>query len=319
MRKYAINFLFSTLALACIVFTTSRGAVGQVPSGQKVKIQGLITSRTGDTLTVRTKENNNVVVNLSDGTSIKAKKGVLGVRRDSMAVTALIPGLKVDVEGVGNDKGQVDAQTIEFSTGDLQSAQTIQAGLAPTQQQLQTTDQQLQKTGQQVQKNKQQIQDQQQEIQANQQRIQAGQAELAKVSTAEADLHKRFSELTDYDVKMQAVIYFASNSTALNEAAKRDLDDVARLASGLKGYVIQVAGYASSTGSAALNQRLSEERAAAVVNYLAQTGQIPIRHILAPAAMGTTQPAATNQTAEGRAQNRRVDVKVLVNKGLSGN
>jgi len=319
MRKYAINILFSILALACIVFTTSRGAVGQVPSGQKVKIQGLITSRTGDTLTLRTKESNNVVVNLSDGTTIKAKKGVLGVRRDSMAVTALIPGLKVDVEGVGNDKGQVDAQSIEFSTGDLQSTQTIQAGLAPTQQQLQTTDQQLQKTGQQVQKNKQQIQSQQQEIQANQQRIQAGQAELAKVSNEEANLHKRFSELSDYDVKVAAVVYFASNSSTLNEAAKRDLDDIARVASGLKGYVIQVAGYASSTGSAALNQRLSEERSAAVVNYLAQTGKIPLRHILAPAAMGTAQPAATNQTAEGRAQNRRVDVKVLVNKGLAGN
>jgi len=115
------------------------------------------------------------------------------------------------------------------------------------------------------------------------------------------------------------VVYFPSNSAVLNEAAKRDLDDLARVASGLKGYIIQVEGFASSTGSAAVNQRLSEERAAAVVNYLQQTGKIPLRHIMAPAAMGTTNPAATNQTAEGRAQNRRVDVKVLVNKGLAGN
>ncbi len=305
MRKYAIKYLFIALALVFMVLTANHGAIGQVPTGQKVKIQGLITSRTGETLTVRTKESNKVVVNLSDGTTIKAKKGKLGIRRDSMAVTALIPGLKVDIEGVGNDKGQVDAMSVEFSTSDLQTAQTIQAGLHPTQQALQKTEQQ-QKTDQQA-------------IKADQQRIQASQAELAKVSNEEADLHKRFSELSDYDVRVAAVVYFASNSTTLNEAARRDLDDLARIASGLKGYVIQVAGYASSSGSAAVNQKLSEERAAAVVNYLAQTGKIPLRHILAPAAMGTAQPAATNQTAEGRSYNRRVDVKVLVNKGIAGN
>jgi OmpA-OmpF porin, OOP family len=312
MRKHSSNLFYSAIAAALIIFTATQSSFGQVTSGEKAKIHGLITARTGEAVTVKTADKGDVVVNITDNTTIKAKKGVLGVRRDNMAVTALIPGLKVDVEGTGNDKGQIDAKSIDFSTGDLRTAQTIQAGLAPTQKELQQTQQQTQENKKATQANK-------AEIQANQQRIQAGQEELAKVSTDEAALHKRFSELSDYDVKVAAVVYFPSNSAALNEAAKRDLDDLARVAAGLKGYLIQVAGFASSTGSAALNQRLSEERSAAVVNYLAQTGQIPLRHIMAPAAMGTTQPAATNQTAEGRAYNRRVEVKVLVNKGLAGN
>ncbi len=323
MRKNAIKVFYGAIAIALMVIATSQGAVAQsISNGQKVKLQGLIIARAGEVVTMRTSDGGNVVVNLTDNTKVKEKHEL--IRRKNMAVTALIPGLKIEVHGVGNDKGQVDAESIEFGKGDVETAQTIQAGLNPTQQQLQTTEQQvktnqagIQANKQATQANKQAIQAEQQEIEANQQRIQASQQALAKVSNEEADLHRRFNELTDYEVKIVSVVHFASNSSALDEAAKRDLSEVARLASTQRGYVVQVAGYTSSTGGAALNQRLSEDRSHAVVNYLAQTGNIPLRNILAPAAMGSTNPVATNAVAEGRAFNRRVEVKVLVNKGLS--
>jgi outer membrane protein OmpA-like peptidoglycan-associated protein len=77
-------------------------------------------------------------------------------------------------------------------------------------------------------------------------------------------------------------------------------------------------GYADSTGSAAMNTKLSEDRAKAVITYLIQQGNVPMRHSVAPGAMGEYGAAAPNETSVGRAQNRRVEVKVLVNKGIAG-
>jgi flagellar motor protein MotB len=66
-----------------------------------------------------------------------------------------------------------------------------------------------------------------------------------------------------------------------------------------------------------MNQKLSMERAQEVIAFLLQDCNVPVRHIVAPGAMGTADPTASNETASGRAENRRVEVKVLVNKGLS--
>jgi OmpA-OmpF porin, OOP family len=298
MKKNGNKFLFGIAAVALVVFAAGISAVSQtVTSGEKIKLNGLITARSGETLTVRTPANKSIVVVLGEDTKVAMKKGALGIRKEKLNVTALIPGLKVEVEGVGNADGEVDASNISFKADDLKTAQQIQAGLTPTQQQVSAN---------------------QAAIEANKQGIAANQQQIAKVSSDEAALNRRFSELSDYDVKDTVTVYFAANSTALSANAKRELGQLAAKAAVISGYLIQVAGYASSTGSAELNQKLSAGRSEAVVNYLAQTGQIPLRHILAPMAMGTTQPVASNETVEGRAQNRRVEVKVLVNKGLAG-
>jgi len=84
-----------------------------------------------------------------------------------------------------------------------------------------------------------------------------------------------------------------------------------------KGYLISVKGFADSSGNPVQNQKLSMDRANAVLEYLEQTGQVPLIHIVAPGAMGTADPAASNETSQGRAENRRVEVKVLQNRGLS--
>jgi OmpA-OmpF porin, OOP family len=305
MRKNVNKFLFGALAMALAVFAASNSAASQaVSSGQKVKLTGLIISRAGENMTIRTANNETVTVAINDSTKVDMKKGALGIRKKKLLVTALIPGLKVDVQGVGSENGQVTATSVSFSADDLKAAQQIQAGLNPTQQDLQATQQQVKVN--------------QQAIQENKQQIQANQEQITKVSKEEADLHKRFSELSDYDVKYTATVYFPPNGYALSAKSKQDLSELAAKASAVSGYLIQVAGYASTTGNAAQNQKLSAERSTTVVDYLAQTGKIPLPHILAPAAMGTSQAVASNETPEGRALNRRVEVKVLVNKGLAG-
>ena len=93
---------------------------------------------------------------------------------------------------------------------------------------------------------------------------------------------------------------------------------MAKKAGSFQGYIIQVAGYTDSAGNAVSNEKLSEDRAQNVVAYLQESGSIPLRHIVAPGIMGETNPAASNESEQGRAENRRVVVKVLVNKGVAG-
>jgi outer membrane protein OmpA-like peptidoglycan-associated protein len=128
----------------------------------------------------------------------------------------------------------------------------------------------------------------------------------------------RFMALSEYDVKGQATMKFKVGSAKIAPEDEEQLKQLAQTATGLKGYIIEVTGYADSTGDAAMNTKLSENRAEAVVTYLVQQGSVPVRHIVAPGAMGEYGAAAPNETKAGRAENRRVEVKVLVNKGITG-
>ena len=280
---------FGCLAIASTVY-------GQpVTLGQTAKFQGLITARNGADMTVKSQSGDNVVVVLTDNTKVEVKEGLFGARRKQTAVMGLIPGLKVDVHGVGDQGGRVIATSVSFSGKDLETAQAIQAGLNPTQKQLQATDQ---------------------NVAANQKAIGTTQQQVKQVAGDEADLAKRFGELGDYDVKHEAVVFFAVGGTDISANGKSDLDKLALQAKALEGYLIEVEGFADSSGNAALNEKLSLERSQAVVDYLTEHGISPL-HLLAPGAMGTTQPVASNETAQGRAENRRVVVKVLVNRGLA--
>jgi hypothetical protein len=123
----------------------------------------------------------------------------------------------------------------------------------------------------------------------------------------------RFTALSEYDIKDATTVRFDVGSSKISAADQEQLRQVAQTAQGLKGYIIEVLGYADSRGSAAINDKLSEDRAKAVIRYLVQQGNVPVRHIVAPGAMGEYGAKAPNETAAGRAENRRVEVKVLVN------
>ena len=264
-------------------------SVGFAAAQETVKIKGLIVGRNGATMVIRG-DSGNVTVTLSDSTKVEALKGRFGVRKDALGATALIPGLPVEVDAENGAGGQMTAVTVKFKADDLKTAHEIQAGLMPTGQQLQAT---------------------QQQVQANQQGVQ-------KAEVDQAALSKRFSELSDYDVKGQSTVYFAVNSTELSAQSKQDLKTLATSALSLQGYMIQIAGFTDASGNAAYNQELSDRRAQAVIEYLQQSCGVPLFRVLAPAAMGMSNPAASNETPQGKAENRRVVVKVLVNRGVAG-
>jgi len=142
-----------------------------------------------------------------------------------------------------------------------------------------------------------------------------------QVSTNTKDIQEltdRFSQLSDYDVKAEATVKFAVGSSQIASEDLEQLKNLAQTATALTGYIIEVKGFADASGNAIMNEKLSRDRAEAVVGYLIQHCNVPMRHIVAPGAMGEYQPAASNETEEGRAQNRRVEVKVLVSKGITG-
>jgi len=304
------------IGYAALVLFLAVGMAYGASNGEKVKVQGMITGRTGESVTIKTTDGSAVTVVLNDDTKVQQPKG-LGLRKKQMSATVLVPGLKISVDGVGDAQSHVVAKTINFNSDDLETAEAIQAGLTPTKQAVATNQQNIAANKEATQTNaqgiaanqvqtaanKQQIANNQEQIDANQQEIQA--------------TTKRFSELSEYDTKGDAVVNFAVGSSVISASDKAALKQLAQSAIGLTGYIIQVKGFADTSGNAAMNQKLSMDRAQEVIAFLLQDCNVPVRHIVAPGAMGTADPTAPNETASGRAENRRVEVKVLVNKGLS--
>jgi len=290
-------------------------SLGSAQAGDKIKGKGVITLRAGNTLTVETDDDAAVTVTVTADTKVQHPVG-LGARKKQVGQEVLIPGLKLRYEGTG-DQTQVTADTITFDRDDLSLAKVIQAGLNPTAQQ--------QASNMRVYQANKEATDA--EIAANQaaneasiaaakQEIAANQANIDQVAQS---TQKRFSELGDFVVKGEHTVYFATGDYSISGQDKNALADLAKNALTYgKGYVIQVAAFADSVGTASSNQVLSKERAQAVVAYLLQECNVPVGRIVAPGAMGETNPAASNETSSGRTENRRAEVKLLVNKGIAG-
>jgi OmpA-OmpF porin, OOP family len=285
--------------------------------GDKTEVKGMITARTGETLIVKSGAGTTTVV-LSDDTRTKDDRGLFGLEKQEMSSVVLIPGLKVDIDGVSDDQGRVVAKTITVDGDDLEAAEMIQSGLHPTAEQVAANVRALEAHSGQLESHTVQLAGQKENIETNQQNIAANKQQIeANIKDIEQNT-QRFTALSEYDVRGQATVNFEVGSSKISVKDQIELKELANTATRLKGYIIEVTGYADATGNAAMNTTLSENRAKAVVTYLLQKGEVPVRHIVAPGAMGEYGAAAPNETEAGRAENRRVEVKVLINKGIAG-
>jgi outer membrane protein OmpA-like peptidoglycan-associated protein len=303
------------VSLMTVLFVTSVAAFGA--AGDKAKVKGMIISRTGETLIVNGPDGKVTVV-LADDTRTKDNVGLFGLGRKEMSMAVLIPGVKVSIDGVSDDQGRVAAKTITVDGDDLETAQMIQSGLHPTAEQVAENVQTLAEHQDKIETNKSQIAVHKQYIETNQQNIATNKQQIDQNIKDIQENTDRFMALSEYDVKGQATLKFKVGSAKVAPEDEEQLKQLAQTATGLKGYIIEVMGYTDSTGNAAMNTKLSADRAQAVVTYLVQQGNVPVRHIVAPGAMGEYGAAAPNETKEGRAENRRVEVKILVNKGIAG-
>jgi outer membrane protein OmpA-like peptidoglycan-associated protein len=293
---------FSLLVTA--LFTTAVFA-------QNVKVQGLIKGRSGATMTLQTSDTPQLVVLLTDATQVKQVQGLLKARRKEMSMAALIPGLAVQVEGAYNDQNQLVANTVSFKGNDLEQAQSIQAGLHETQEQTQKNQQELAEQNAALKAQNEALQQQQAQLTEQEKKVAANKAAIAAAVA-------RFGQLDDYYIMDEVTVYFANGQIKVDPKYVPQLTALSEKAKNITGYMIQVKGYASSVGSVALNQKLSEDRANNVANILLQQGHIPMTNMLAPGAMGESRQVGSDKTAEGQAQNRRVVVRILQNKGIAG-
>jgi len=280
------------------------------PTANGDEVKGMIMARTGEALIVSS-PGGKVTVLLTTRTRTKDDKGLFGLDKEEMADTVLIPGLKIRAEGSVDGQGRFVAETITVDGDDLETSQMIQAGLHPTATQVEANVQAIEA-------NKKGIATNQQNIAANQQNIEANKQKIEQNIKDTQENTDRFSRLDDYEVKAQATVNFAAGSIKISPEDQEELQHLAKQAMGLSGYIIEVKGFADSRGSSAMNEKLSEDRAKAVVGYLMRQCNVPVFRIVAPGAMGEFQPASSNEDAKGRAENRRVEVKVLVNKGITG-
>jgi outer membrane protein OmpA-like peptidoglycan-associated protein len=283
----------------------------------KAEVKGMITARTGETLIVKSANGTTTVV-LTDYTKTKDDKGLFGLDKQFMSNVVLVPGLKVDIDGSNDDQGRIVAKTITVDGDDLETAEMIESGLHPTAEQVAANVQTLDAHRGQLAGHDLQLASHTENIESNKQSTVANKQKIEQNMKDIEENTQRFMALSEYDVKGEATVKFAVGSSKISAKDQEEIKALAQTAKGLTGYIVEVMGYADTTGAAAMNTKLSEERAKGVVTYLVQQGNVPVRHIVAPGAMGEYGAKAPNETKAGRAENRRVEIKLLVNKGIAG-
>lgn len=305
------------LTFACLLVLVGTGnALAQetrsVPAGEEVKkLKGVVTKRDPDSFKMSDPNGGpQVVVVLTEQTEVKShKKGVFRGSKE-YGQSYILRGLRLEVDGVGNSDGAIVADKIRFDEQDLRAAQALKSTVDPIEAEMNE-------------KLKQQ--------QAEQERL-AGQIAETQALTAQAQAaadkaqqtadyaNNRINGLDDFDPIKTITVPFATNSAALGPKAKATIDEAAAWVKtqNTKGWVMAVVGFADSTGSSQRNIDLSERRANAVIYYIVSKYKMPLNRLVQPFGYGQLEPAADNKTKEGRSKNRRVEIRLMVNKGIAG-
>lgn len=302
------------MALSFAMFTS----LGLSAMAQEATIQGMVTGRSGPAMSVKTADSPRLTVLLSDTTKATEKGGFLGLGKRDLGITALVPGLAVKVEGTYNADHQLVAKKVQFSRLAMRTAKQIEAGLYPTNEQIAAAQDQLRSDRKDIDQTQQDVARNSQDIDATKQGLAATNELTAANTQGIGRANQRFGSLDQYETKGTITVNFKNGQAVVAKKDKEELTNFVKTAADTPGYMIEVQGYASTTGSAAKNQRLSAERADAVLAIIQQTGVVPMTRILAPAAMGTSNQVTTEHSKSAQAQNRRVVVTIVVNKGISG-
>lgn len=327
MKKTLIGLLLCGLVLTLGAVAQAQnekaeqGQILKVSPGTKKKITGAILSREVDSVIVRDQTGGEYEVAITGSTKVEEKKGNPFRGSKKYAVTQLQQGLSVEVEGRGDSDGKLVAEKIKFKDDALVMATTINTRVKPVEGRLTKGEERIT----QVETNAQRISGQIEELAAVSNAARGGakaaqdtaDAAVAGVEATNRRIDSLVSSLDDYEEKPVVFVNFKVNSFKLSPEAMQTLDEVASQAKIQKAYLIEITGFASADGKADLNKKLSQNRAEAVVQYLADNHMIPLRRIITPHGYGTLNPVEDNDTREGREKNRRVEVRLLVNKAVN--
>jgi OOP family OmpA-OmpF porin len=323
MKKLSMLSALVVMSIALVVPVVAQQNAGssanktQVTSGAKMKVKGTILKHENQTLTLRDQTGSELTVRLASNAKIQEKKSNPFRGGHKYAEAQLVRGLFVEVEGIGDSSGALVADKIKLDDDDLRVAQSIDTTVVPIENRIGQAEDRVTKTEQ----NAERLSGQLDELSQVANLAKGGAAaaqETADVAVEGVNkTNDRISSLDDYEVRKTETINFKVGSAVLNPEAKTMLDELATQAKSERGFVIEVRAFASSDGSENMNRTLSQHRAQNVMRYLAEKHDIPLRRIILPFGYGEAQPIADNTTRDGRKQNRRAEVSILVSKGIT--
>jgi len=305
-----ISVVFLSLFICVAGAFAQANQLRSAVAGQKYKIKGVVVSKDDNsTYVLRDATGVDTKVVIAPNASVKSN-GFWG--GDKYPSTAIVRGLNMEIEGVGDSTGAVSVNKVRFDKTSLQTAQAIDTRVAPAEERLTAAEENAQRISGQI-----------DELMAISNAAKGG-AKAAQ-DTADAAVagvnatNKRISDLDDYVVQTTTTVNFKVGSAVLSPETKASLDQLAATAGTLKGYMIEVTGFASSEGGTKMNKALSERREKAVRDYLIENHNISLRRFTPSYGFGELQAVADNSTREGREQNRRVEIKLLVSRGINQN
>lgn len=308
-----IKLFVTLIAMSAILAVSAIAQDAQtrtLTAGQKYKIKGTVVATDNGSFVVRDITGVDTKINIASNTSVKSNSFWGG--GNSYPQTAIVRGLMLEVEGRGDTSGALAANKVRFDKSDLEVAQSIDSRVAPAEERITAAEQNAERISGQI-----------DELMAISNAARGG-AKAAQ-DTADAAIagvnatNQRISSLDDYVVQSTSMVNFKVGSAVLSPDAKQKLDEVATAAMTMRGYYIEITGFASADGGERANKLLSERRAKAVIDYMIQTHNVPLRRIGQSYGYGELQAVADNTTREGRAENRRVEVKLMVSRGINQN
>ena len=309
---------------ACLLFLFAAGASAQnadnsrpvqVPQGTKQKIQGVVSIRDRDTFKVRAVDGAETTVVLTQQTKVSSH----GFNKKSYPMTYIMRGLRLQAQGRGDAEGNLVADWVRFDEQDLRSAQALEE----TDKLAKENAERLARAEEAARLAAEEAKRMQGQIAENTALALAAQRTADQAFKDAALANNRINGLDDYEPIKLISVLFNVNSSVLNAAAKQTIDEAAEWARQEKangnanGWLVQVIGFADTKGKTAKNRALSEKRANAVIQYLVLKHGMDLRRLVQPFGYGENNPVADNKTAEGRAKNRRVEIKILQNKGIA--
>ncbi|HEX5833744.1 MAG TPA: OmpA family protein [Pyrinomonadaceae bacterium] len=282
------------------------------------KMKGVVVKRDPDSFTMsETSGGPQTTVILTESTEVKSHKRGAFRGSKEYAASYILRGLRLEVDGTRNADGAVVADKIRFDEQDLRTAQALKATLDPAEAELNSKLAEQQKQQEmlagQIEENR--------ALTAQAQASADAAADAAKKAQQTADYaNNRINGLDDFDPIKTVTVNFASGSSKLGPQAKATIDEAAAWVKtqNTKGWVMAVIGYADTTGSSQRNIDLSERRANAVIYYIVNKYKMPLNRLVQPFGYGQLEPVAENKTKAGRAKNRRVEIRLMINKGIAG-
>ncbi len=243
------------------------------------ELEGFIAARRGDQMQVTNAMGTSTMVRIAAATEIRSRGGFLGVSRTQLGADSLLNGLPVTVQTVVWGDGLV-ASRVRFRDDDLETAAMIRGATA--------------------------------------QRFAEHDEAIEENTAATEALRGRVGDIDQYNIRGTTNVYFDTGRWVLAAGAEAELCAAVTQANALPNALLLVVGYTDSVGDQDFNQTLSERRAGRVVNTLQQQCRWAPYRMLTPTGMAESDPLANNETPQGRAQNRRVSVHILVSKATEG-